>query len=99
MAKGGTVYILTNRSRRSLYVGVTSDLGSRLREHIEGRYPTSFTNRYKIKQLVFYRSFSTIEQAIDFEKYVKVKKRNWKDDLVESFNPEWKVLNDEVLNW
>ena len=53
MAYGGSVYILTNKNKTTLYVGVTSDISSRIREHIDKIYPRSFTARYNLSLLVY----------------------------------------------
>ena len=96
-AKGGSVYILTNKT--TLYTGVTSDLASRLREHITGLYPKSFTARYNLKLLVYMEHFSSIEEAIKREKAVKSKTRINKEKLINSVNPNWDDLSKEVLSW
>ena len=62
------VYILTNKNRTVLYTGVTSNLQKRLYEHKTGYYKNSFTNRYNIKELVYYEEFDRIESAISREK-------------------------------
>ncbi len=64
MQRGGYVYILTNRFNRVLYTGVTAQLSVRLQEHIEKANPNSFTAKYNIDKLVYYRGFSSIEEAI-----------------------------------
>ena len=99
MERGGSVYIITNKPNGTLYTGVTSNLTARIIEHQEGKFAGSFSNKYNLKKLVFFESFSTIEEAIDFEKFVKGKKRQWKLDLIESKNPNWTDLSQEVLSW
>jgi putative endonuclease len=99
MIRGGTVYILTNRNRTTLYTGVTSDLVSRLIQHQEKYYPLSFSARYNLTMLIYYESFYSIEEAIDREKYIKGKSRKWKDDLIAGFNPTWRDLSKEVMRW
>ena len=98
-AKGGSVYILTNKNKTTLYTGVTSDLASRLREHITGLYPKSFTARFNLKLLVYMEHFSSIEEAIKREKAVKGKTRINKEKLINSVNPNWADLSEEVLSW
>lgn len=98
-AKGGTVYILTNKNKTTLYVGVTSDMGSRLREHINKTYPKSFTARYNLNVLIYMEHFSSIEEAIVREKKIKAKTRKNKEMLINQINPEWANLADEVLSW
>ena len=62
IAKGGWVYMMSSHSR-CLYIGVTSDLGSRVWEHKNGVYP-GFTKKYKINLLIYYELFHDIEDAI-----------------------------------
>ncbi len=64
MEKGGAVYILTNKSNTTLYIGVTSNLLSRIVEHREKIYPKSFTARYNLNKLVYFETFHEIEEAI-----------------------------------
>ncbi|QSE98563.1 GIY-YIG nuclease family protein [Fulvivirga lutea] len=99
MTKGGSIYILTNMNNTTLYVGVTSDLYSRLIEHKEKKYSTSFTSRYNLNKLVYFESFHSIEEAIDREKQLKGGSRKKKVDLIDSSNPDWRDLFDEVASW
>lgn len=64
-AKGGSVYILTNKNKTTLYTGVTSDLASRLREHLLGVYPKSFTARYNLKILVYMEHFPQLKRLFE----------------------------------
>ena len=92
VAKGGSVYILTNLHNTTLYTGVTSDLYGRVLEHKEKKYPKSFTARYNIHKLVYFQHFESIEEAIDREKQVKAASRKYKEGLINSINPDWKDL-------
>lgn len=92
MQKGGYIYILTNKNNSVLYTGVTSDLGKRMQEHLEGRFKNAFTNRYNIHKLVYYEQFLNIEDAIAREKQIKGGSRKKKIQLIEKRNPEWKDL-------
>jgi putative endonuclease len=89
------VYILTNHSR-TLYVGITNDLARRLIEH-RGASAYSFTGRYKINQLVWYESFSDVNEAIEWEKKIKGWSRKKKVALIEEKNPHWFDLGDSLL--
>ena len=82
MERGGAVYILTNRNHTTLYIGVTSDLYSRLQEHRMRDHPRSFTARYKLYQLVYYELFHSIEEAIAREKQLKGGSRISKEELI-----------------
>ncbi|MBT3991770.1 MAG: GIY-YIG nuclease family protein [Rhodospirillaceae bacterium] len=94
--QGGWVYILTNKPRGTLYVGVTADLARRIWEHREGRVD-GFTKRYGLKQLVFVERHDVITQAIQREKLIKHWSRAWKIELVHSVNPRWADLYDSIL--
>ena len=99
MQRGGCVYILTNAHKTVLYTGVTSDLLSRVHKHKHHFYKNSFTNKYNIEYLVYYEGFERIEEAIAREKVVKKLNKQKKTDLINSFNPEWKDLWEEVSKW
>lgn len=94
MHKGGAVYIMTNKNNSVLYVGVTSDLRVRVWEHKNKVHPNSFTAKYNCNKLVYYNSFSSIEEAIAEEKRLKGGGRKQKIDLINSINPEWKDLEE-----
>ena len=86
-------YMMTNITNKVLYTGVTNDLERRVKEHKSGLIP-GFTQKYNCKKLVYYESFSDIEQAIRREKLIKEYRREKKNQLVESLNPEWKDLSE-----
>jgi putative endonuclease len=92
MQYGGTVYILTNVHNQVLYIAVTSDLFTRIPEHINKVYPDSLTAMYNCNKLVYYETFGRIEDAIAREKVLKRWNREWKNKLITDFNPEWKDL-------
>jgi putative endonuclease len=92
MQYGGTVYILANEYGSVLYIGVTSDLFTRIPEHLNKVYVNSFTARYNCTKLVYYETFGRIEDAITREKQLKKWKRAWKNELISKMNPEWKDL-------
>ena len=86
--KNYCIYILTNRRRGVLYIGVTGNIQRRLIEHrlekIEG-----FTKQYFLKKLVYVESYQYINDALKREKQLKAWLRAWKLDLIEQQNPEW----------
>ena len=86
------IYILTNQHNTTLYVGVTTDLRTRLWEHRTKRNPGSFTARYNLAKLVYYEGFDLVTEAIDREKFIKGKTRKWKEDLIRKLNPDWNDL-------
>ena len=96
MKRGGFVYILTNRSNQVLYVGVTSQLKNRIHEHKTKKHPGSFTARYNVDKLVYYEFHQTIEEAIYREKQLKAGSRRKKTDLIDSMNPNWTDLHEQV---
>ncbi len=88
------VYIITNK-RRTLYVGVTSNLERRVQEHQSGSIEGSFTQRYRLDRLVYYERFQAVTSAIDREKQIKGWLRIKKIALIVSVNPDWKDLSAE----
>ncbi|MDR9458460.1 MAG: GIY-YIG nuclease family protein [Salegentibacter sp.] len=89
--KTSYTYILTNIYRTTLYVGVTSDLKKRIQEHYEGK-GSEFTNKYNLKDLIYYEEFTDIKQAIAREKQLKNWRKEWKLDLVKKLNPKLETL-------
>ena len=92
---GGYVYILASRKNGTLYTGVTSDLERRTWEHREG-LTGGFTRKYGVKRLVWYRDYHDIRDAIDDEKRIKRWRRNWKLELIEMMNPDWRDLYEDL---
>ena len=88
MAKGGWVYIMANRYRGGMYVGVTADLTRRVWQHREGAGSTDVTDFDK-RRLVYVERHEDIEQAIAREKLIKKWRREWKFALIEADNPDW----------
>jgi putative endonuclease len=87
--KPGFVYIITNFSNTTLYIGVTSNLPKRILEHKEKRYQNSFSTRYNLNKLVYYEQFQMIGDAIAREKQLKAGSRRKKLELIEKNNPNW----------
>jgi putative endonuclease len=85
------IYILTNKNKTVLYIGVTNDLTRRVYEH-KNKLLKGFTNKYNIDLLIYFEIFNDIKEAIQREKRLKEWKREWKENLINSFNPEWKDL-------
>ena len=89
------VYFLCNRNNKVLYIGVTNDLIRRVYEHrlklIEG-----FTKKYNINKLVYFEETINIISAINREKQIKNWRREKKNNLVKTINPEWNDLYDEI---
>ena len=95
--KKGYLYILTNYTHSVLYTGVTNSIKRRIQEHTEGR-GSLFAIKYHCNQLVYFEVFDDIEQAINREKQLKKYHRLWKEDLINSINPEWKDLSASILD-
>jgi putative endonuclease len=95
MEKQYYVYILTNKSNKVLYIGVTDDLKRRIYEH-KNKMTDGFTKKYNLTKLVYYEATTDVRSAIEREKQLKNWHREWKMNLIKEFNPEWKDL-DEML--
>ena len=92
------VYIVTNSNNTVLYTGVTNNLKERIIEHYTGKEKSkSFTSKYHCYHLLFYESFNYINNAIAREKEIKGWVRKKKLELIRSFNPEFKFLNEELF--
>jgi len=91
------VYILASKRNGTLYTGVTKDLLGRVRQHksnlIEG-----FTKKYHVHRLVYFEEHENPSDAILREKRIKKWNRQWKIDLIEGQNPEWKDLYEEIIS-
>jgi putative endonuclease len=85
------VYILTNKSNKVLYTGVTNNLERRLYEHRNG-ITKGFTSRYNCHKLVWYEVTGNVEAAIGREKQIKGGTRAKKIALIEKMNPQWRDL-------
>jgi len=94
--KQPAVYLLASRYRGTLYVGVTSDLEERIWQHRQGLVE-GFTQRYGVHMLVWFEQHATMLDAIAREKRIKEWKRAWKLELIETNNPRWRDLYDDLL--
>ncbi len=98
MTKGGYIYIVSNKHRTTLYTGVTSNLQARIFQHkYEGG--SKFTTKYNCTDLLYYEVFGDIASAIAREKQLKKWKRAYKENLINDFNPQWRDLYEEVLEY
>jgi len=88
---GGWTYIMTNRRRGTLYIGVTANLPARISQHRAGN-GSEFCQRYKLKRLVLTEHHATMIDAIAREKALKEWNRDWKIELIEAANPDWEDL-------
>ena len=90
------VYILASKKNGTLYIGVTSDLIKRVYVHkndlVEG-----FTKKYGVHHLVYFEHTTDMYGAITREKQMKKWRREWKIELIEQNNPEWKDLYFDLI--
>ncbi len=93
---GGWVYILGNRYRGTIYIGVTADLARRTWQHREGSR-SAFAAKYGANRLVHAEEYPSIDEAIAREKALKKWRREWKIDLVEQANPDWLDRYDQLI--
>jgi len=91
MEKSSYVYIITNKNKTVLYIGVTSNLQRRIYEHKSSCIP-GFTKKYKVKYLIYYEEFNSIAQAINREKSLKGKTRLKKEKIIAKLNPDWSEI-------
>ena len=94
--KGGWVYIMANRFRGTMYVGVTSDLAARIFQHREGTGADYCAER-GLNRLVWAERGDSIEDCIVHEKRVKRWRREWKFALIERGNPDWRDLYEYLV--
>ena len=94
--KGGWVYIMADRYRGTIYVGVTSDLAARIFQHREGD-GSDFCKRYNLDRLVWAERGDSIEDCIAHEKRIKRWQREWKFALIERANPDWSDLFEHLV--
>ena len=87
---------MINKSK-TLYIGVTDDLMRRVYEH-KNKLIEGFTKKYNLTKLLYFETFNRIEDAIRREKQLKNWHRQWKINLIESVNKEWKDLSLEFEN-
>ena len=98
MKRGGAVYIMASKRNGTLYTGVTADLKRRVYEHKTNYNPGSFTAKYGCNLSAYYQGFHRIEDAIAEEKRIKGGNRKNKLKLIETMNPEWKDLWEDIIN-
>ncbi len=95
MQKNYYVYILASKRNGTLYIGVTNNLARRVWEHREGLV-SGFTRTYGVKMLVYYEVFDDINAAIHRETRLKKYKREWKINLIQQNNVEWRDLAETL---
>ena len=93
------VYIITNKNKTTLYIGVTNNIQRRLSQHYfdSEHSKISFAGKYNCYYLIYYEGFESITSAISREKEIKKWRREKKDNLINNFNPSWEFLNNDVI--
>ena len=97
MQKYYNIYIMANDRNTVLYTGVTGSLEGRVWEHKNKVFKKSFSDKYNCIKLVYYETYTNINDAIAREKQLKAGSRKKKIGLIESINPDWKDLYDELF--
>ncbi len=91
------VYLLSNKTRKVFYVGITDNLVRRIWEH-KNCIRDGFTKKYNVHRLVYFEIIKDAETAMTREKRLKKWDRDWKIDLIEKTNPEWNDLYGFICN-
>ncbi|MBK9593336.1 MAG: GIY-YIG nuclease family protein [Crocinitomicaceae bacterium] len=94
--KTGFVYIMSNKNRTVLYIGVNNNIERRVKEHKAGVVSNTFTSRYMLYELLYFERIEGFGKAIDREKQLKSWRREWKWDLIKMDNPD---LIDQAADW
>ena len=92
------VYLLTNKNKNVIYVGITNNLVRRVWEHKEHSDSNSFTAKYNVTQLVYFEDTTDVRAVIEREKQIKSWNRDRKNKLVETMNPEWVDLYPSIVD-
>ena len=93
--KKGYVYIMSNKNRTTIYIGVTNDIKRRVYEHKEG-IGSVFTSRYNLTDLLYVEEIHGMKNAINREKQLKRWQKEWKQNLIKENNP---MLEDLSMDW
>ncbi len=88
------VYILTNKTDKVLYIGITSNLIRRIYEH-KNKLVEGFTKKYNLSKLVYFETTNDVNSALIREKQLKNWHRDWKLNIIKKHNPDWKDLSEE----
>ncbi|HVI60927.1 MAG TPA: GIY-YIG nuclease family protein [Candidatus Saccharimonadales bacterium] len=86
------VYVMTNEHNRVLYIGVTSDLSKRARQHRTGSF-RGFTQDYNLRKLIYFEACGDAKRALERQKQLKSWHRQWKIDLIKQTNPRLRDLS------
>ena len=89
------IYMMTNKNNTVIYTGITNNLKRRIYEHKE-KLVEGFTRKYNITKLLYYEIFRSVEEAILREKQIKAGSRAKKIVFIDSMNPDWKDLYEDL---
>jgi len=91
------LYIMTNYTKTTLYIGVTNNLHRRVKEHHDNSISSiGFTGKYNCRYLIYWERFTNMKFAINREKQIKKWRREKKNQLITCFNPDWRFLNNDL---
>ena len=90
------IYIITNKTNTTLYIGVSSNLVKRIYQH-KHKFVKGFSADYNLNKLIYFELFDDMENAILREKRLKKWNRDWKEQLINDFNPNWVDLYADIL--
>lgn len=91
------LYIMTNYTKTTMYIGVTNNLRRRVIEHEDNAVKSiGFSGRYNCRYLIYWERFERMLHAINREKQIKKWRREKKNELITNFNPSWRFLNEEL---
>jgi len=96
MYKQFYVYIMASRRNGTLYIGMSSNLVQRVWQH-KNNLVEGFTEKYNVKNLVYYEVHDSAESAINREKQLKKWRRKWKLRLIEEQNHQWEDLYSKLI--
>jgi putative endonuclease len=89
------VYVITNFTNRTFYIGTTNNLERRIFEHRQ-ELVDSFSKKYKLKKLVYFEEYINVKDALAREKQLKNWHRDWKINIIKTTNPTFKDLLEDA---
>ena len=95
MNRLGYVYIMTNKNKTTLYIGVTNNLCRRIYEHKNHLIKNAFTAKYNLEYCIYFEEFQYFDIAIQREKELKKWNRQKKESINNKKKPEWKEIETE----
>tara|TARA_R100000322_G_C5353084_1_gene168896 strand:- start:187 stop:453 length:267 start_codon:yes stop_codon:yes gene_type:complete len=87
---------MTNKSKGVLYIGSTKRIKKRVYQHKNKSHPNTFSARYNLDKLVYFENHDSKETMLLREKQMKKWNRDWKIELIEKTNPDWKDMSDDL---